>query len=665
MRLSTTIRRMGIFLLGAGLAACDGDPAETDTTPTTTTTQTPVDVDIGDPSCEFLNPSHCLVPWPSSRYIVADDTTETGFRVELPASVMPSNKNGDVVDPAAWNRWDGFSPTSSMITVLPAAIDTSALATWKDPLPSLEDDSPTVLVDVESGERILHFAEIEEHPEADAEHPTLYIRPAARLAENRLYAVGIRGLKTPGGEPLQPARVFEVLRDGVATTSAEIEGRRDAFEKEVLEPLEKAGVARGELHEAWGFRTSSGKVIWGDMVDLRDDAMSGPEGGDLGCKVTDVVEDPADPLVFRRIEGTFTVPLYLDKLDYGGKLVRDAAGHVQRNGTMEAKFLAIVPRSVADKAAMGQGPFRVMIYGHGLFSDRTEIARDFMLELANKYDTVVFATETLGLSKLDTAFAGEMLQNLHRFTELMDRVRQGHVNHLLMVRAAKGSCAALPELSVGGASVVNAKDVYYWGNSQGGSFGQTLAALSPDIERFGLGVGGVNYAALLPRSVHWGIYGNVLKGGYPARFDRDLLLVMFAHHWDLVEGAAFAPHLLQDPLPGVGVKRVLMQIGLDDAQTPNVGSVIGARTIGLPLFTPSVGDLPGAPTVTGTADSAVVWYDAGAEKLPIGTVPPKMDTPTHEAVRRDPRAQAQLDAFLRPDGAVQDFCGGPCVAPSP
>jgi hypothetical protein len=40
-----------------------------------------------------------------------------------------------------------------------------------------------------------------------------------------------------------------------------------------------------------------------------------------------------------------------------------------------------------------------------------------------------------------------------------------------------------------------------------------------------------------------------------------------------------------------------------------------------------------------------------------------MDTVTHEAVRRDPRAQAQIDAFLRPDGVVEDFCNGPCVAP--
>jgi hypothetical protein len=32
----------------------------------------------------------------------------------------------------------------------------------------------------------------------------------------------------------------------------------------------------------------------------------------------------------------------------------------------------------------------------------------------------------------------------------------------------------------------------------------------------------------------------------------------------------------------------------------------------------------------------------------------------HEAVRRDPRAQMQLDAFLQPGGQVHNFCTGAC-----
>lgn len=648
---------MAALLFGGGLSACDTAPEETN--------PIPVEVDIGRPECEFLNPQLCLAPWPSNRYLVPDASTRTGFRVDLPTSVMPVNDEGVVIDPGPWNRWDGFSATSSFMTVLPSPIDASTLVLWTEPEKSLEDSSPTIVINVATGERVAHSAELEINPEADAEHPTLYIRPAARLEERALYAVAIRGLTTKDGTALAPSPVFKALRDATVTTSSELEARRQSFETEVFEPLAKVGVARDTLFEAWSFRTGSGEVVWTDLVDMRDQALGGPEAGDLGCSVTKVVEDPADPQVFRSIEGTFTVPLFLDSTEYGARLVRDGTGKVKRNDVAEAPFLAIIPRSVADKAAAGGGPFRVVLYGHGLFSDRNEISRDFMLDFANKYDTVVIATEWWGLSGSDPAFAAAMLQDLSRFGELMDRVRQSYINQLVLTRAATGSCAALPELAAGGTPVFDAKEIYYAGNSQGGSFGLTLAALSPDIERFALGVGGTSYGVMLPRSVHWSIYGQFLKTGYPSRVERDLLMVMFAHQWDLVEGAAYAPHLLHDPLPGVNEKRILFQVGLDDAQTPNPGSHIGARTVGLPLFSPSVGNLSGLDGVTGKADSAVVLFDEGAPSLPLGTAPPEMDTVTHEAVRRDPRAQAQIDAFLRPDGVIEDFCDGACVAPTP
>ena len=48
---------------------------------------------------------------------------------------------------------------------------------------------------------------------------------------------------------------------------------------------------------------------------------------------------------------------------------------------------------------------------------------------------------------------------------------------------------------------------------------------------------------------------------------------------------------------------------------------------------------------------------------PEETQPPSVDNGVHEAVRRDPRAQAQIVAFLQAGGAVTDTCGGPCSPP--
>jgi hypothetical protein len=37
-----------------------------------------------------------------------------------------------------------------------------------------------------------------------------------------------------------------------------------------------------------------------------------------------------------------------------------------------------------------------------------------------------------------------------------------------------------------------------------------------------------------------------------------------------------------------------------------------------------------------------------------------MTNAVHEGVRLDPRAQAQITAFLRTGGSVVDACNGPC-----
>src|SRR5262249_22050687 len=161
-------------------------------------------------------------------------------RVAIPKEAMPVNRDGVPLDLAPWNEWDGFSPMTSMLTVLPGPIDASALVPWHRVEESLLDTSPTVLVDVQSGERVAHFAELEASPESDPAHPTLYLRPARRLAEGRVYAVGIRRRMSPGGAPLPPSPVFCALRDSVPTTSPEIEARRPTFESEVMEPLAKA-----------------------------------------------------------------------------------------------------------------------------------------------------------------------------------------------------------------------------------------------------------------------------------------------------------------------------------------------------------------------------------------------------------------------------------------
>ena len=62
-------------------------------------------------ACNPLGGQGCLLPWPSMIYTKADSSSPTGVRLDLPIDAMPVNVDMTAVDPAALNRWDGFSPT--------------------------------------------------------------------------------------------------------------------------------------------------------------------------------------------------------------------------------------------------------------------------------------------------------------------------------------------------------------------------------------------------------------------------------------------------------------------------------------------------------------------------------------------------------------------------
>lgn len=611
------------------------------------------------PECENLNPHHCLFPWPSSRYLVDDPTSRTGKRLALPSEAMPVNRGRDPVDPAPYNAQDGFSAMTSMITVFPGDIDTTDLADANRIARSLTDESPTVLLDAETGERVAHFAELDGWSDANPELRSFYIRPAARLGEGRRYVVGIRNLRTTDGEPVAPSTYFAHLRDGTGAEDEEIESRRAHFE-EVFGILEDAGVARDELVEAWDFHTGSGETWWGDLVAMRDAAMEAVGARGIGCTVTDVEEDPAHEQTFRVVRGTFTVPLFTESARPGTPIVRGPDGSPRQNATAEAPFIALVPRSLAESVAAGGAPGRLLTFGHGLMGDAGEIEGGFVRQFADRTQMTVVATDWWGMSTGDIDTVAFALSDFATFPLVAGRLMQGVVNTLVLTRSFAGVCAELPEMQVEDRPVIDTTQRYFLGISQGSIMGLTTAAVSTDIERFVLEVGAISYPTMIPRSVNFPPYLIILRTWYGNKLDRDLLMVMAAQQWDYSEPATYAPHVIRDPLPGTPPKRILYQIGLNDAQVSNDASDIAARTMGLPLLTPSPRTPFGLETTMGPVDSALVYYTFGDAALPPGSTPPEENNEAHEGVRRADSAQLQMDRFFRPDGLVEHTCEGPC-----
>src|SRR5688572_24456417 len=113
-----------------------------------------------DGDCDPLVPTHCGYPFPSDVYLVEDNTKTTGRHVEFGAKTLPANASGVQAAPDEFRNNDGFSPGAGLMTHLPGATVTGLPTPTTIPL-SLEDDSPTVLIEADTGTRIPHFSELD------------------------------------------------------------------------------------------------------------------------------------------------------------------------------------------------------------------------------------------------------------------------------------------------------------------------------------------------------------------------------------------------------------------------------------------------------------------------------------------------------------------------
>ena len=178
-------------------------------------------------ACDPIVPSHCGFPFPSNVYTVADATSATGRRVSFLPEGLPPRKDGSLITGEAWKKSDGFSSGGTILAQIVGATN-SGLAKANSPDDSLADASPTVLLDAETGERVLHWAEIDKTAESP-EQASLLIFPAEPLRDGARYIVAVRGLLDAEGATLEASPAFAALRDGTASDDASVEARRDLY----------------------------------------------------------------------------------------------------------------------------------------------------------------------------------------------------------------------------------------------------------------------------------------------------------------------------------------------------------------------------------------------------------------------------------------------------
>ena len=661
----------------------------------------PIHVDVENPDrCDPIDPARCLLPFPNDYYTVRDQGSATGRRVDLKTASMPANASGTHIDAAPYNASDGFSPGQPIVLKVPGLDNPAALAqTDAVPINDLgrytEPDAPVVVIDAETGERWPIWVEIDSHA-SGPEGTALLIHAATNLASGHRYIVALRDLRTAAAETIQPNEVFRAYRDGVETDNAAVEARRPHMEQ-LFGTLADAGIARDDLYLAWDFTVASDMSIAERMLHIRDDAFA--ELGDTNLADLDIEgEEPQfevdtveefseaeDPQVAREVRGTVTVPCYLEPdCAPGGRFELGGDGLPSRNGDWTANFECIVPR-----AALDGTPAQPSLYGHGLLGDAGEVRTGKLRQLGNDHDLLFCATDWIGMSESDVPNVAGILRDLSRFPTLADRVQQGMLDFLYLGRAMvhPDGFSSDPAFHVDGTadtpSVIDTSRLHYDGGSQGGIIGGALTAVAPDFTRAALGVPGMNYAVLIPRSVDFDPFDALFRATYPDDLSRALNLSLIQMLWDRGEANGYAHRMTDRPLPGTPPHQVLLHEAFGDHQVANIATETEARTLGAEVRAPILDPgrsrdavpLWGVPRIESFpfgGSAAIVVWDVGPLRVENGEVkgtppPPLENLPNRDGV--DPHGpdgsetiegQAQIAHFLR-NGQVIDTCGAhPC-----
>lgn len=571
------------------------------------------------PVCDEPGVRACLLPFPSNRLTVAESSTPTGLRVAIPADAAPINVDGVRMDLTDQNRADGFSP-SSVIVFAADGVDLkgSGVPDSDDIGASIDGTSPIVLEDATAQEPWPYWAEL------DVQSGLVTVRPAVLLREGHTYRITIGEL-------------------------VDAEGNEISLDE-----------------SSWEFTVASTESISGRLLSMIDQSYD-LIGGSTPAFTVDAVSTDSG---VRVIDGTFDIANFLDNDGTpGGRLILDADGRPTVNSespTHAAKYHCVIPDAPA-------APVPTVVYGHGLLGSREEV--DFFGAFAGEGSVAACATDWLGMSTEDVPNLAGILAEMGRFAEQADRMLLGQVAFQMLGRLVNGGFISHEAfLTADGAPILAVDGAVFVGNSQGGILGGAASAVSTEWSRAVLGVPGVNYSLLLPRSSDWPQFQTLFEAGYTDVDDRLMAVVLAQMLWDRGENAGYVQHLTRNPYPGREAKDVLLVGAFGDHQVANISTDVLARTIGAKVHAPGLA--PGRATAVEPfwgidaieaypfVGSAYVMWDFGTPAPPSGPTPPfspDYGNDPHGAGSSEPLVLVQALSFLL-EGNLVDVCGGkPCL----
>ncbi len=615
---------------------------------------------------QFLVDDNPFWPFPSMQLLDEDSTSATGYRVAFPEDLLPYSEGGSPVEVARLNRLDGFSVAATALVVLPdTALDASVLPSWHDPAAALDPACPVQLIDLDSGERLPLFAELDAHPDTvNGEDRALLIRPLQAMAFGTRHAVVLTsGLSQEDGSPVEAPPGFASLRDG--TPFIALEGDADRFE-DLFDQLGGLDLPRDELILAWDFVTGSeavmhahlDHVLEATLADLPDDPQHLPtttvdisydtdNGDTLGEHAWRVVEGELELTSFLNDDGAF------DLGDDDLPLVQGDDG---------VYWLVFLPQSLREAPA-GSAP--VVVFGHGILASPGLYLREVtdpmaVQALADRLGAVFIGTEWRGLTTRDLAAAAQVASNFGTFHHLTDKMIQGVANASVLPRLVRSrfADAEFLQASDGSGSLIDPERVYYHGISLGGINGANLMAHTEDIDYAVLHVGGAIWSTMLERSSNWTSFETMMEYGVEEPLERQMLYAVSQLMWDPVDPITHVQHLAG--------RSLLWQESLGDEQVPNMCTDALARSVGVPLLSTAVEPVYGLEELAGPlgpGSAALVQFDPQLGR-PHETNRPAEDSGAHYFPRHCEPVHQQIETFLTAgsEGTIEHTCGeGACV----
>jgi hypothetical protein len=640
--------RPGLVAFGlAALFACGGD-------------------DAGAPipdACNPLGSESCMMPWPSSAYLIEDAATTTGFRLAIPAEAMPINIDRIRVDPTRWNAYDGFGPSGVLLAAFPGGVAADGLPSHGDVSASLAADAPVILLNMETGARVAFFAEVDMNTE-DAAKRALIIHPLERMAPATRHAVAIRtSVKGPGGAALPIPPGFQAILDG-ATFDHPLMDRIQPGYDAIFAALAAEGVAREDLVLAWDFVTASDEFLTSDLRAMRERAL--PAMGERGANLTFTTEElSGDPSrVHRLYLGTYTAPNFLDDGEHDfSVLLRDSDDLPALDGWYTANFAATIPACVTT----AELPIPLVVFGHGLFGNAEDYLDDrFLQQVAQDHCFVIVGGDWIGLTNRQITIAAFSANDLNRSHGIVEKLAQAVINFIALEQLARGPLAESSQFHYQGQPIIDTERVYYLGASLGGIMGGVFMSYDPTIVRGALGVPGAAWSLLIERSFAWSPLQIAALAAYEDQLIYQQLIALLGLSFERVDPITTAPRVLtaEDPLLAVPQKQLLLYEAVGDSLVSNLSTELFARTLAIPVCGPTLRQPFGLDVDDGPVSSALTIYDEKPDPLPPETnVPPYDDNGTHSDVNERPAVLRQVKTFFF-DGEIRSECrkdGAPAV----